>query len=109
VPALRCRAIAGAANNQLAADRLADALAAREILWAPDFVCNAGGIINIAVELQPGGYDPDEAARRVAGIEDTMRTVFDDAERDGVSTLAAAYALARRRLQDAENSLNPTG
>ena len=54
VPALRCKAIAGAANNQLAR-RLAQALADRGILWAPDFVCNAGGIINIAVELEPEG------------------------------------------------------
>ena len=54
VPALRCKAIAGAANNQLASDELDQALADRGILWAPDFVCNAGGIINIAVELEPG-------------------------------------------------------
>src|SRR3712207_8089859 len=47
-------------------------------------------------ELEPGGYDPEEATRRGATIEDTMRTVFDDAERDGVSPLSAAYALARR-------------
>ncbi len=58
VPALRCRAIAGAANNQLADRSVAEVLTARGILWAPDFVVNAGGIVNIAVELEPGGYDP---------------------------------------------------
>ena len=61
VPALRCKAIAGAANNQLADDSLDAALSARGILWAPDFVCNAGGIINICVELEPEGYDPGRA------------------------------------------------
>jgi glutamate dehydrogenase/leucine dehydrogenase len=101
--------VCGAANNQLAHDGLADDLAARGILYAPDFVANAGGIINISVELDPGGYDPDEAARRVASIEATVRTVFEQAERDGASPLAAAYALARRRLQEAQNTHNPTG
>ena len=66
-PTLRCRAVAGAANNQLASDDVADDAAARGILWAPDFVANAGGIINIAVELEPDGYDPDRARERVLG------------------------------------------
>ena len=61
VPALRCRAVAGAANNQLASDDLAADLHARGVLWVPDFVANAGGIINIAVELEPDGYAPDRA------------------------------------------------
>jgi hypothetical protein len=67
VPELRCRVIAGAANNQLAADGIAVMLAEREILWAPDFVANAGGIINISVELEPEGYDPARAETRVRG------------------------------------------
>jgi len=53
VPRLRCRAIAGAANNQLAAEAVGEQLSERSILWIPDFVANAGGIINIAVELEP--------------------------------------------------------
>ena len=61
VPALRCKAIAGAANNQLASDALDAALAERGILWAPDFVCNAGGIINIASSSSPSGYYPARA------------------------------------------------
>ena len=98
VPELRCRAIAGAANNQLATDAVADALHARGILWTPDFVANAGGIINIAVELEPEGYDPGRARERVLAVGDTVRTVLAAAERDGVTPLAAAMALARERL-----------
>jgi leucine dehydrogenase len=98
VPDLRCRAVAGAANNQLASDEIADALRARGILWAPDFVANAGGIINIAVELEPEGYDPARARARVLGIGDTLRGIFDMADADGVSPLAAAQEVARRRL-----------
>jgi leucine dehydrogenase len=99
VPALRCRAVAGAANNQLAADDVAALLHARGILWAPDFVANAGGIINIAVELAPGGYDAAVAETRVQAIGETLRTVFAMAEAERTTPLAAAQALARRRLE----------
>jgi leucine dehydrogenase len=96
VPRLRCRAIAGAANNQLADDRVADLLAARGILWAPDFVVGAGGLINIAEEL--GRYDASRARQRVRGIGDTLRQIFDDAESMRATPLTAAMELARRRL-----------
>jgi leucine dehydrogenase len=99
VPDLRCRAVAGAANNQLASDEIADALRARGILWAPDFVANAGGIINIAVELEPPGYDAARARTRVLEIGDTLRTVFDRADDAGITPLAAAQELARARLE----------
>jgi len=98
VPKLRCRAIAGAANNQLADERVAALLAARGILWAPDYVVNAGGIVNIAVELRPEGYDAAVARRDCRAIGDTLAQVLDDAERAGVTPLAAANALAERRL-----------
>jgi leucine dehydrogenase len=96
VPRLRCRVIAGAANNQLADERVADTLAARGILWAPDFVVNAGGIINIAEEL--GTYDPSRARRQVRVIADTVRQILDHAQGAGLTPLAAAMELARRRL-----------
>jgi leucine dehydrogenase len=98
VPRLRCPIIAGAANNQLAEDRIADQLAAAGILWAPDFVVNAGGLINIAEEL--GEYDPARARDRVRRIGDTLRQIFDAAEASGKTPLAAAMELARRRLGD---------
>jgi leucine dehydrogenase len=99
VPALRCRAVAGAANNQLASEDVAERLQARGILWVPDFVANAGGIINISVELEPAGYDPARARERVLRIGDTLRTVLDMADADGITPLAAAQLLARRRLE----------
>jgi leucine dehydrogenase len=98
VPGLQAPAIAGAANNQLADEAIADLLAARGILWAPDFVANAGGIINIAVELEPSGYDPARAKQRVRGIGDTLRAIYDDAAAGAMTPLTAAMELARRRL-----------
>jgi leucine dehydrogenase len=99
VPALRCRAVAGAANNQLASEELAGDLRARGILWVPDFVANAGGIINISVELEPAGYDPERARERVLAIGDTVRTVLDMADANGTDTLTAALEHARGRLE----------
>jgi leucine dehydrogenase len=96
VPRLRAPVVAGAANNQLAHDAVADLLASRGILWAPDFVVNAGGLINVAEEL--GGYDPARARRRTRGIADTLREIFDLAQAGGSTPLAAAMELARRRL-----------
>jgi leucine dehydrogenase len=96
VPRLRCRVVAGAANNQLADDRIADLLEAHGVLWAPDFVVNAGGLINIAEEV--GGYDAATARRRVRSIGDTLEEIFAQAEGDGTTPLAAAMKLAGRRL-----------
>ncbi|MEA2154278.1 MAG: leucine dehydrogenase [Solirubrobacteraceae bacterium] len=97
---LQAPIVAGAANNQLAEDEVATLLAQRGVLWAPDFVVNAGGIINISVELEPEGYDPRRARKRVRAIADTLQRIFDDADAGGVSPLDAAMALARQRIAE---------
>jgi leucine dehydrogenase len=101
VERLQAPIVAGAANNQLADDDVAGLLAERGVLWAPDFVVNAGGIINISVELEPEGYDPRRARTRVRGIADTLRRIFDDADAGAGSPLDAAMALAHQRLAEA--------
>jgi leucine dehydrogenase len=105
VPTLNCRVIAGAANNQLADERIADQLASRSILWAPDFVANSGGLINIAEEL--GGYDPAAARRRVRGIGDTVREIFDRAAASDQTPLSAAMTLAELRLAPGTTDPHP--
>ncbi|MFZ1993781.1 MAG: Glu/Leu/Phe/Val dehydrogenase family protein, partial [Solirubrobacteraceae bacterium] len=107
VPRLRCHTIAGAANNQLADDRIAGLLQEQGILWAPDFIANAGGIINIAEEA--GGYDPAAARRRVRGIGATIRMIFDRSDETGETPLAAAMELARQRLDGAATRRSPRG
>jgi leucine dehydrogenase len=97
IPRLRARVVCGAANNQLAHDGLADDLAERGILFAPDYIVNAGGLINISVEFDDGGYDAAEARRRVDGIEETMKLILAEAG----TPLAAADRLARRNLHSA--------
>jgi valine dehydrogenase (NAD+) len=96
IPALRCEAVVGCANNQLATDSDATRLAERGILYAPDFVVNAGGVINIAEE--PHGYDRERARQRIRGIHATLLQVFDRATTEGVTTAAAAMRLAEERI-----------
>ena len=100
VPRLKAKVVAGAANNQLADTSVDSVLAERGILWAPDFVVNAGGIVNIAVEFEEGGYSEARADERVRTIGDTVRQIFDDAESSGTTPLAAAMDLARRRVAE---------
>jgi leucine dehydrogenase len=99
VPELRCRIICGAANNQLVRDELARALAARGILYAPDFIVNAAGLINVSLELT--GYDLAEALERAAGIETRLGAIFSLAASSGQTPLAIAVQRARERLRAA--------
>jgi glutamate dehydrogenase/leucine dehydrogenase len=97
VPRLRCAAIAGPANNQLAQPAVAGLLHARGIVWAPDYVVGAGGVIYaIAVELRK--ETPDQALDRVRGIEDTVALLLGDADRPAPDPARAAQDLARMRL-----------
>ena len=106
IPRLACRAVAGCANNQLAEPRDAERLAERGILYAPDFVVNAGGVIQL-VGLEDEGWDETQLEERLAGIGDTLRAVFDEAEQEGVTPLEAAERLVRRRLAEAASSDQP--
>ena len=99
VEELRCRVICGAANNQLAGEQLAERLARRGILYAPDFIVNAGGLINVYRELR--GYDAERAMALVLGIERVMGEVFGHAEVAGTTPLEAARELALRRRDSA--------
>ena len=99
IPELRCAAVVGSANNQLADDGCIEALAQAEVLYAPDYVVNAGGVINIAAELERGGYHRERAYANVRRIFDTTTTVLDTAEREGIPTAVAADRLAEARIE----------
>jgi leucine dehydrogenase len=99
---LRAKVVAGSANNQLADDRHGDALKARGILYAPDYVINAGGLIYVSGDARKrngAGFDHDAALARVAGIRDTLTEVFERAEKDGLATSAAADRIAEERFK----------
>ena len=99
IPQLRCRAIAGCANNQLLKDSDADELSKRGILYAPDFVINAGGLINVTQELESAGYHSIVARNRIHKLYDQLMTIYDIAEQNRFSTHNAAVALGDYRLK----------
>jgi leucine dehydrogenase len=94
---LRCRVVAGAANNQLSEDAIGERLVERGIVYAPDYVINAGGVINIGEELDRA-YDAERARVSVERIEHTLTVVFDRAREAGVAPHRAADLLAEERI-----------
>ncbi|WP_030175576.1 Glu/Leu/Phe/Val family dehydrogenase [Spirillospora albida] len=98
VPALTARIVCGAANNQVAHTGIEKQLADRDVLYAPDYVVNSGGVIQVADEI--GGFDFERAKARASGIFDTTRKIFALAADEGVPPAVAADRLAERRMSD---------
>jgi leucine dehydrogenase len=98
LPELACRIVAGAANNQLLEERHADALAEAGILYAPDYVINAGGVIQVGDELHPDGFSADRARARTEQIGARLLEIFAMASERGVSTETAAEVVAEQRM-----------
>ena len=103
IPRLACRAIAGCANNQLAEPGDADRLRERGILYAPDYVVSAGGIIQL-IGLEDEGWDEAQLEERLAGVGETLRTLFAEADAESITPAEAADRLVRRRLAEARPS-----
>ena len=100
IPRLRSPVVCGAANNQLADDHSAKLLRKRGILYAPDFIVNAGGVINVYFELGRT-YDRDAAMEKTAHIYDTMGRVIATSKREDITTAEAANHIAEERLEAA--------
>jgi leucine dehydrogenase len=97
IPQLRVEIVAGAANNQLQDERDGDELHRRGVLYTPDYVANAGGVINVYSEL--AGWSSARAFRKADEIYDTVLRVFMIAKHDGIPTYQAADRLAEQRIQ----------
>ncbi len=98
IPQFRCKVIAGAANNQLKEPRHGDVLKEKGILYTPDFVINGGGVMNVAEEFNPSGYNRDRAYARVSTIFDKLMRVFKIAEEQNISTARAADIMSEERI-----------
>ena len=94
---LKCSIIAGGANNVLAEYRHGDILREKDILYAPDFVGNSGGLMNVYVELE--GYSKERAMKKVEAVYDNIMEVFTIADKENVPTYKAAQILAKRRIE----------
>ncbi|MEU5925375.1 Leu/Phe/Val dehydrogenase [Streptomyces antimycoticus] len=102
VPVLTAKVVCGAANNQLAHPGVEKDLAGRGILYAPDYVVNAGGVIQVADELH--GFDFDRAKAKATKIFDTTLAIFDRAQTDGIPPAAAADRLAEHRMAEGHDA-----
>ena len=98
LPQLRVEIVAGAANNQLLEERHGHEIEAKGILYAPDYVANAGGVINVYSEL--AGWDAQRSLRKADDIYNTILGVFEIARQDGIPSYQAADRLAERRLAE---------
>jgi leucine dehydrogenase len=103
IPTLNAKIVAGSANNQLGTHADARLLMQRGVLYSPDYVINAGGLINVAAELASGGYDRDAAFAKVAEIPATLAAIFRRAETENRPTNDIAAALAMERIRKARH------
>lgn len=99
---LQCKVIAGSANNQLKDAEHGDILHEKGVVYAPDYVINAGGVINVADELL--GYNRDRAYKKVEGIYQTILRIFEISKRDGIPSYKAADRMAEERIQSLHRS-----
>lgn len=98
IPILNCRAIGGCANNILQTEEDGIALYKRGILYAPDFVINAGGLINVAIELRAEGYNPLQSQKCINTIYDNLLSIFKVSSQSGCCTNQTALKLAKYRI-----------
>lgn len=98
IPTLDCKAVVGAANNQLATDQDAARLAERGILYAPDYLVNAGGIINVFFEHEKDIYDADAARLKVLEIGQTLAEIYKLSESENILPVQAADRIAEERF-----------
>ena len=97
LPRLKCKVICGAANNQLADNEIGNEVVKRGILYAPDYAVNAGGVMNVALELD--GYNRERAMRMMRTIYHNLARIYEISDRDGIPTYKAADRLAEERIE----------
>ncbi|HEY4530455.1 MAG TPA: Glu/Leu/Phe/Val dehydrogenase dimerization domain-containing protein [Luteimonas sp.] len=97
LPRLKAKVICGSANNQLATNAIGDEVEKRGILYAPDYAVNAGGVMNVALEMT--GYNRERAMRQMRTIYHNLTRIFEIAQRDGIPTYKAADRMAEERIE----------
>ncbi len=110
LPLLRCKIVAGCANNQLLRAEHGELLKERKILYAPDFVINAGGLINVSNEVTEKGYDSQTSRDQIDKIYDVLMSIYTIAEKSNISTNQAAIEFGNYKLKYgiSKRSVQPT-
>lgn len=101
IPTLRCKVLAGATNNPLQEPRHGEELVERNILYAPDYVINSGGIINVSTELMPGGFNKDASLARIERIPKALKELWTIAKESNIAPNIASNRLAKNILAEA--------
>lgn len=96
IPQLKCKVVAGSSNNQLREERHGDLLHEMGIVYAPDYVINSGGVINVSDELE--GYNAERARKKVENIYNIIANIIEISKRDGIPTYKAADRMAEERI-----------
>ncbi|MYL61348.1 leucine dehydrogenase, partial [Virgibacillus halodenitrificans] len=102
IPRIKAKVIAGSANNQLKSSEHGDIIFEKGIVYAPDYVINSGGVINVADELV--GYNEERALKKVETIYDSLQKVFKISRRDHIPSYLAADRMAEERIEAERNS-----
>lgn len=98
VEQLKCKIVAGSANNQLAEEKHGEMLKEKGILYVPDFVVNSGGVINVYEELQ--GYNKERAMKRASAIYDAVKRIIEISKKENIPTFKAAERMAEERIEN---------
>jgi leucine dehydrogenase len=98
IPRLKCKIVAGSANNQLATPEAGDELFRRKIVYAPDYAINAGGLMNVSIEFE--GYDEHRANRLIRNIYYNMRNILQHSAKEGLAEYQCADRVAERRIAE---------
>jgi leucine dehydrogenase len=98
IPELRCKIVCGSANNQLGDNHHGDALQARGILYAPDYIVNAGGLLSNLDSLNPGGFNDQRAMKQVSRLYNSMENIIAISKEQNIPTYQAADVLAEQRI-----------
>jgi glutamate dehydrogenase/leucine dehydrogenase len=101
IAGLRCRIISGGANNQLSDSRVGDELYKNGILYCPDYIVNAGGLIYVSDELEEDGFSKERVEERTAGIRTTLTNIFERSKAENLPTHTVADKIARERIGQA--------
>jgi len=107
LPRLKCRIVCGTANNQLSTPEIGDELHARGILYAPDYAVNAGGVMNVSLEID--GYNRERAMRLIRSIYHNLGRIFALSQQEGIAPQRAADRIAETRIQSIGKLKMPLG
>ena len=109
IPELRCKIVCGSANNQLGDNLHGDLLQARGILYAPDYIVNAGGLLSNLDSLNPGGFNHQRAMEQVSRLYNSMENIIAISKEQNIPTYQAADVLAEQRIASIRQLKSLTG